>query len=476
LDELNRQNTQNLIGAKSGTEIYLGGGGGAAEFPDGDKAREFGQDLDDLYRKATVAGSITWVALKVDPADFASSLKKAERLLQRRKESKARPAPMTASPLVKVCDLCGCLPAIGARPHVPGEAERMICSACRRRHQGGHAYKHSLVYRELERAWAPGQVDWPEDLEEIGDQSRPAGYLGLISADGNRAGQVRQKYLIQIRKTGGDLKAAYGRFSRTLDGATRLAAVEAVAQCLGPPEPNKYYPVQFFITGGDDLLMAVPAHLSVPLAICFCGKFEHYFEHGPPVGPPGEFEGLGLTATMSVGVAIAKDHYPLNSLRQSAHELLRSAKALSWERSSQGEEISTIDVLATSGTQLKPLAAQRQEELAYGEALLSQRPYTVGDLEKLKTAIRRLKASGFPRSKLLALGEALFRGRMQACLDCLVLLSRLSQEGDPSPREALLRLAHDFGLDYFPWRLQPGQPSAYETPLLDLIELYEFIH
>ena len=472
LDELNREKTADLITKFWGKTAFSGGGGGLARFPDSNSAQSFCRELEALYRREAAGASITaWWEPRRPGESVAAWHQRAELGLRRRKDEKATPVPLVRRPHIKVCDLCGRQPA---RERRPADPSKMLCAACLRRHHGGQRYKHSLVYQGLEKLWAPCQLIWPEDMEKLAKSSLPPGYVGLLYADGNRMGEKRNEY-VQAQNSPDDEAyfQALGDFSRALDGATRWAIIKAVEKNLPSPGSGPY-PVQFFITGGDDLAAVVPAHLAIPVALDFCENFRKFFKDGAPPPKLEDFPGTGLEASMSVGVAIAKDHFPLHRLLALGKELLKSAKRRHRELWSQNNktETPTLDFLATSAPLLEPLEEQRRQ-LEEDDLRRYQRPYALEDLQKLVERIRHLNASGFPRNKVVALGDLLFQGRLQVCLDYLVLLSRLSQEGSPSPREALLRVAQEFQLSPFPWRLK--NLRVFETPLLDLVELYEFI-
>lgn len=464
LEDLNRR-TADLIKVHGGKGIYVGGGAGAAEFSELDKAKSFCGALEKRYRDETLIASLTtWIEPRKSVAEaFPDWVARGERGLRRCKEAKMRVVPHIVNPYAKVCDLCGRLPA--AVHHKEG----YLCQACLIQWDNGVRYKHTAIYRAIETKAGDITLEWPKDLEEIGAAGDPPGYIGLIYSDGNRMGRRRQELLA---KAGPEkAEAVYARFSTCVDQATRQAMVEAVLACLGVPENGKTYPVQFFITGGDDMLAAVPAAQAVPIALKFGELFREYYKNGrngENGSPP--FPGLDEPASVAIGVALAKQNYPLHSLIHTAHELQQSAKQLAWEK--RAEDVSVIDFLATSSSLLQPIQKQRQE-LHYDKLWLTQRPYTIDNAALLVGLIQNLKASGFPRNKLNSLWRPLFKGRLAACLDYLVLLSRLSDQGSPSPRQALLRIAETLRLSPFPWRLD--NTLGYRTPMLDLAELYDFI-
>jgi hypothetical protein len=467
LENLNRQ-TQGMIADHGGTVVYVGGGAGAAEFAERRKAEEFCRALEKSYQQHTLIASITtWIEPRQNNESFFPWIERAERQLRRRKEEKPRTIPVIANPYAKVCDLCGKLPAA-----VADRREGHICAACRKQLEEGVQSKSSAIYKAIEDQAGGLPVKWPESLEDIGAASEPLGYIGLIYSDGNRMGQRRQQLLQDNPE---QARENYVRFSTVVDRATRGAMVAAVLESLGAPVANETYPVQFFITGGDDLLAALPAHQAIPVALRFGELFPEYYEQGRTDESGQEsFPSLGQPASVAMGVVLAKENYPLHSLIQTAHELQKAAKKRAWQVwKQQAQDVSTLDFLATSSSLLLSLEEQRRQELAYDGLILTQRPYTVPEGKTLVQLIQNLKQSGFPRNKINDLWRPLYKGRLAACLDYLVLLSRLSDQGSPAPRQALLQVAEDFRLAPFPWRLTPD--FYYDTPLLDLAELYDFI-
>ncbi len=465
LEVLNRD-TSEWIKSCEGHEIYVGGGAGAARFDDAGCAREFCKLLEHNYRsETTIAGITTWIEPQRDGEGFPACVERAEYGLRRRKEGKARDVALMANPYYKVCELCGRMPAEGK----PVD-ETHICCACRAQMEHANLYKHSPMYQAIERASGPAPINWPESLEDIGRASVPEGYIGLIYSDGNRMGKRRQDALKECNPH--EAEERYRRFSACVDKATRWAMVDAVMESLPPGASGNSCPVQFFITGGDDMLAAVPAHLAMPMALRFAELFEGYYRYGRTNGDAAEsFAGMENRASVAIGVALAKQNYPLHSLIKTARELQKSAKQRAWRE--RVTDTSTIDFLATASSLLQPVQHQRATELEYENLRLTRRPYTVGEARDLLDLIRGLKRSGFPRNKVNMLWRPLYGGFLGASLNYLVLLSRLSEKGDPSPRRALLEVGHRFQLAPLPWRFT--DELTYSTPLLDLAELYDFV-
>jgi hypothetical protein len=108
--------------------------------------------------------------------------------------------------------------------------------------------------------------------------------------------------------------------------------------------------------------------------------------------------------------------------------------------------------------------------------LRSLRPYTSADLRNLLEVAHTLRDA--PRSKLYALGESVFLSHNQSVLEGLTTLMRWrggSQEGRKAEQvRAVRRLVDQAGTNepIFPWN---GNGQEWRTPLLDLVELFDFV-
>ena len=113
---------------------------------------------------------------------------------------------------------------------------------------------------------------------------------------------------------------------------------------------------------------------------------------------------------------------------------------------------------------------------------LTQRPYTLEQLENVIRATRALKAANFPRSQLYQLAHYIREGLlMRSAVDYAYLVQRGKER---SSSKAMFKLFDKEMIDlcndnnWLPWRVL-GEESLsewdYDTPLLDIIELYPFI-
>ena len=110
----------------------------------------------------------------------------------------------------------------------------------------------------------------------------------------------------------------------------------------------------------------------------------------------------------------------------------------------------------------------------------SLRPYPALKFEELIKAVHRLKDLNTPRTKLKQLRALLFQTKQQAMIDALALLFHWRSERQ---RRAIQDIVTCFSPEeakpglQFPWFQvdSPQQEANYYTPLLDLIEIYDFI-
>nr|BBH94806.1 hypothetical protein KTA_30050 [Thermogemmatispora argillosa] len=349
----------------------------------------------------------------------------------------------------------------------------------------------------------------PRDIDTLrsvasASQGSIRDYLGLIYADGNGMGGKIEKCL-----TLGEIK----KFAKSIDDAIYEALATAVARHLSPvhvsgllaeedeengqteqggqPKKDSYFfPFDVLLLGGDDLMLLTSGDRALQVALEVARVFRS--------------EAREQQGTLSVGVVFAPLKYPFGLMRSLAENALRFAKkqahASKWH--STGDDDDTrLNFLVVAG------AATHEFDYLYqtvysrregnSEFCATLRPYRLPVLEALLEAIRQAKRLGFPRSKLHQLREAVLK--MNRTSTVLAALAALQGCHDRE-REFLLRWLYDFNQRYllqngqpaeeagtiqgfprviFPWScLQaPGQSGReiYLTPLLDLVELYDFV-
>ncbi len=110
------------------------------------------------------------------------------------------------------------------------------------------------------------------DLSEIGSASDPKRYIGVIYADGNNIGRLMATLATP------DI---YHQVSRALSDVAQQAVFEALADHLRPItiDGRLVHPFEILAIGGDDLLIVVPGHKALDIAIAIARFFEHELTH-----------------------------------------------------------------------------------------------------------------------------------------------------------------------------------------------------
>jgi hypothetical protein len=465
-------------------EIVTGGGAAMVVVPTEDDARQIIAAVESLYREQTITASITGASLAITEADlkqnFGQCVAEIGIRLRRAKDQKGHEPVLPLTAWLRPCGACGRYPAVTLSIDPEGRPE-LICQTCQIK-DGWSDEARNLFWKEfLDCAGASWRNTFPKDLGEIGHTSHPPGYLGFICADGNGIGSLLEKMR--------DFPAYY-HFASGLDAIVRRVTYRALLEVLQSPRQNTA-PFEVLLMGGDDLMLVVAADAALEVAL----KITEYFEfeanelaHSPEVGLPEEKH-----LSLSAGVVIAHDSFPIKAMHDLANELLRSAKCKTAEIEAQlkSSDLSpkeqawvprgTIDFMVVTEASTAGLEVVRKRVLSdlsfavappRGESfIITERPYTVEQLGKLLNYVQKFKQKGFPRKSLHAMYEALFQSKIQAQLITLTVLARAKGEH----RELGLQFFDDFGVSrtLLPWRERVGK--QFSTPLGDLVEIYPFV-
>ncbi|WP_069802938.1 Cas10/Cmr2 second palm domain-containing protein [Thermogemmatispora onikobensis] len=384
-----------------------------------------------------------------------------------------------------------------------------------------HGAKQAVLWKKLiellpldyfQEAGQPCKPERPRDIDTlraVASSGRGSGsvrdYLGLIYADGNGMGSRIEKLstLKQIEE-----------FASDIDDAIYEALASAVAEHLKPvpvkglldeedngeengqarqeaqPKGDYFFPFDVLLLGGDDLMLLTSGDRALNVALEVARVFRE---------KAGKQQG-----TLSVGVVFAPLKYPFGLMHDLAENALRFAKKQArvdqWRDAGDGDDTRiNFLVVAGAGTHefdylYKTVYCKREADTEFRATL---RPYRLPALEDLLQAIREAKRLGFPRSKLHQLREAVLKmNRTSTVPEALAALQGCRDR----EREFLLKRLYDFSQRYllrgdqsienaslfqgfprviFPWsRLQDQGQSGreiYLTPLLDLVELYDFV-
>lgn len=518
LDLLNRKKIGKILLRDTSADkkiIYLGGGSGKVLFKTRQQAQDFQEEVLNQYRHDTVNARVTVEIVERDAVETIPKLiRRGVGECRKQKLGRTEGIPLIAGRWLQPCTSCGAEPAEGVKEEW---GEHRLCRACwLKRKEVNQLYKkvkpkgkptsrelHKLKpVEELIKRYTKNfvfttlaqevlnrgfQLVLPQDFDDLGQASHPSNYMGFIYADGNRMGYWVKK-IAEIFQDDQEAKEAYRAFSEIIDRATREAAVAAVLEevalqkiVLEPDTGPAYYlPAEIILAGGDDLMLAVPAHnvldVAVRLLEVFQEKSKTYLQEWKSTQTnPKDFAPEGFTT--SAGIVLAHAHYPARDLMTLAADLMKIAKKKAAELAGNGQETGTLDFLVLSEAGTEPVKDRRKWEYTQKPhsnltISLTERPYTVADARKLLQSIRALKEAGAPRTKLKALYAVLFQNHLQAQFDALTLKARLKSTGALEGNKLLRQLVTEH--KYFPYKEE--HPGKWTTTLADLMELYDFIH
>jgi hypothetical protein len=452
-------------------EMITAGGAAMAVVP-GEVVSQVIAAVERLYREETVRGSITGALLPIAASqlsqDFGQRVAEIGAQLRRVKDQKGHEPTLPLTAWLRPCGACGRYPAAIPSTDPEGRTE-LICRSCQIKEEWSDEARNLFWKDFLIHAGASWQgKSPPRDFGTIGRVSRPPGYLGFVYADGNGIGSL----LEEMR----DFRAYY-HFANGLD-------------ILQSPRQN-IAPFEILLMGGDDLMVVVAADATLEVALKIVEDFEaeaNALAHSPEVGLPEE-----VHPSLSAGVVIAHDGFPIKAMHELASELLKSAKRKTGEVEAELKRSGlspkeqarvlrgTIDFMVVTEAATAGLEVVRDKVLSDAsfavaptggqKFILTERPYTAPQLQKLLHYSRKFKQQNFPRKSLHAMYEALFQSKIQAQLITLTALVRAKREH----RELGLQFFEDFGVHWgsLPWRERPYK--QFSSPLGDMVEIYPFV-
>jgi hypothetical protein len=430
------------------------------------------------------------------------------------REAKDRPPAIIAlssHPFMRPCDSCG-IEYAEQIVREPDEQTEFYCASCREKQKEDDRIKRRIpaIIRRLENQrkavqeslWGrilthleyigyplpdnTSNLDRPSDFNEFRRFTKSKEYLGLIYADVNNMGIAMEKLsrLLDIYKGANYIdESIHNAMSLAIKKHLPIVEIEKDGKLV----PT--FPFDILLLGGDDIVMVTDAAKAMDVALTIAQEFR------------------GLTNqkyTLSIGVTLAPVKYPFGLVRAIAESALKFAKIEGAEARKRGEDDTRINFLiVTSGSSndfKKAFNAtyHKKNEVKYlvdnNEFYATLRPYKVEELETLLNAIRAAKKLRLGRTKLHQLREAVLEMNLTTAVSKgLALLSnwriaertfvaqRVYDFGGrylPSGNSQLDQARLDFPRVTFPWFMhgknEDGQ-SVYRTPLLDLIELYDFV-
>jgi hypothetical protein len=476
LSKINEAETEQVLKSypTAKTKILSTGGVTKVIFDDENEAHLFLKQMERIYREDLITASVTTHVEPIKP-DFQSAIEKGESEIRAKKEDKDYIFQVNTTGFYKICTRCGQYPAKETESTQDGIL--WLCASCKQKRTSTHRLSiHDSITNKIKASHPEvGEVDFPEQFEDIGKEAHVEGYMGYVVADGNRMGEKIKSPEVSSNAD------VYHDFSKKVKECTDEALVEAIIESVPKTferDNSVFLPVLVLILGGDDMTLVTTAESALPLANKFSQKFQQKTVEKKNVPE----------ISMSVGVVISKITFPIFSYAKLGEELLKSAKRLSREMMKVGKEVGAIDFMVVTSPSTKSLEEVRRDTFYYekkdtGERFwLTARPYTTKEsdydfnLDKLLNCTRRFKNSDFPRNKLKAMDRYLRRGRENSIHEFGTMRLRLEE-----PKKTHYGLLNDFLSTFklhekMPWRIENDKRGEYSlTNLLDLVEIYDFV-
>jgi hypothetical protein len=456
-------------------------------------AKPIAESIEQLYLQQTRMATISAVYRPTRPREWVRGVGGSEGRfgdlvewlgydLRRAKESRAFYPFFYAPPHAKRCDSCEVRPA-EHKERDPDGRDTFLCRACQRKRDFGRDRKSAYISqfedflrregeataygRHFNRLRPDHTVHGAQNLDDIGKgaEARARGYVGVIYTDGNDIGK---------RIQGSQTPAEYRTLSEELLRATKQATFRALAERsllkeiqTANGENQWRHCFEIIAIGGDDVFLIVPGDVALDIVVALCAEFER------------EFDGR---LTMSAGVLIMRDHFPIYHARNIVESLLKSAKKAGRRALQQDGAIPAhveFQVITGDSSLSEDLEAYRKE--VYGDKprferyRLSERPYRLDALRRLLQAGRWARRH-LPASQLYQLQQAVVEHTpMWTQLWYRYQLARAKD----SKQEATLLKFHQwlFNSDPWsdtdaPWRREDGQ---WTTPIVDLAEIFDYL-
>jgi hypothetical protein len=484
--------------------IYLDGGSGKVEFAKEKDAKECAAKIELLYKKWTNSASISWEVVEIDHGAYYQSVSYGEYLLRKKKLGGRNLGQSNHVGIIHRCAHSGyeMVEDIQQQFYVVDKVEQKYnlltnrmkntdlkiakispSSVIKQTYYEKKRKQESPIRKQLSEKYN-GHYEWPKQLSVIGKAARN-GDIGLIYFDGNSM----NKLLKRIRSSEG-----YSEFSKHLRNCIRKSIIETIIKLypsfkdlpllvnsedeIEGTEEVKVMPIELILTAGDDLIVAVPSNKAMEFTSILLQKFSDYsketFGYQDEVDP----EGHGLT--MSAGVAIAKASFPIKYLVPLSEQLLRSAKKKNYELKLKGitdaNKLSTIDYMVVSMSSNPDLNDIRTSQLQrkdndLGDVLLTKRPYTLQQWQKIEPVIESIKQHKFPNSKMKAFYQLHFKEEWEANYYFKKYFANLSEDLRKDMRD-LYSAVYDGDFTESLW---VNEGDYVSSPLIDAFEIYRYL-
>ena len=526
LDRLNREETVKIAKEDFGAHYIYANGGSALFIINStetksaeQRAEELGQKIKRLYHKWTSGGASITYAIQPIPENNKPNIMTASKLnenvamvdvlklLRLRLRMAKDSLQMDMSPLIEIQQdealthitlpthalLCTCESCGNAYAQTIDDADGTddrYCRMCMGKRDEDVAVKRMLDKAHIKpvpetRLWGrisnllthygydlSSQPDRPDDFNVFREFTHGKEYLGLIYADANSIGKA-----LEDLETLQELK----EFADRVDKAVFKAMAHAITNYL--PVQGQTFPFDILLIGGDDIIMVTPADKAMQIARTLAEEFHKKTEN---------------KYTLSIGVVLAPVTYPFSLQYELVDETIKAAKKSGAKQqagsteSLEKREQSRINFVVVTGNTSLDYQHQYNEmhrkatTTPSNEFFATLRPYTLSQFDWLLEQLKKGNEKRLGRTKLHQLREAILKlNQTTTILESLALLRNWKKE----ERDFMKAMAQEFDVrqtkqqhdmgSLFPWYLD-GKASnekqaIYRTPLLDFIELYDFV-
>jgi hypothetical protein len=312
-------------------------------------AIDFGNDLAEVYRRAT-DGSLS-VAEPVNVnSNFGEASEKAENNLRRAKRGNKGWQATPHIPYAAFCASCGLGLAVeNDKLHFKDDRSLYLCRSClaKKDEAGQKSISGSFLemfFKDVSSDFDAEKYGWPgkevaEDLkgpDPIEDLSLydNRGYVAYLLADGNDMGK-----LFGSCKTEEQVRALSKGVNKALNKALAAPTSEAMKRSV----EDNFIPALPLILGGDDLFALIPAPWALDFANRFSREYQNQMEACLKHNLFADMRDELPKPTVSTAVVICKGKYPYSLAHQAGENRLKEAKRVSRMLALNGVRLSSVN-------------------------------------------------------------------------------------------------------------------------------------
>lgn len=450
IDRLNNTETVKKLNKKYGFNdapklsdnfIYSNGGATKVLFAHKKYAEAFEKEMHKMYAEYGI--SITTHIERVTGSE-KDALDEAGKTIAQKKYNKKFFTMPVSSPYLKICESCGKEYAVRKEEKLKQNDQEplLVCKYC-----------YNKAEEKIEEIRGFDDLIFSQDLNKIKGKDN---MVALVVMDGNKMGQKIDNLL----NTSDDQSAfkKLKNFSGKVESIIHYVFKHLIKK---QPSGSNIDFIRPVIVGGDDVAFIIKAEYGLEFTI----KLIKQIKEMSATQENKPFFSGGIE--MSAGIVFMKHNYPVSIGYSIAESLLKSAK----KASNENNDEAMIDFHIMQTASADNISGIRDNEYAYcdvdGEkCLLTQKPYSITDIEEYVGKIKNLK-SIFKTSgnKLKKIRDIIRLGREASRFELLKIAVKMD---DQNRKEFLKKFIEKDNL----WVEKDGR---FQTALLDLVEMNDLM-